>query len=212
MLNNTPGKLYIISAPSGTGKTSLVKQILAEDPQLRVSISHTTRLMRPKEQDKINYYFVSDEQFDEMIQQQAFLEHAHVHQYRYGTSRHYVHEQLSKGLDVLLEIDWQGAQQIREKIKDTVSIFILPPSFAALSERMTERKQDSQATITQRLKNAHEELKHYREFDYLVVNKDFEKAVFELRSIITAQRLLYTHASHYHAELIEELLKEREVV
>ena len=185
----TTGKLYIISAPSGAGKTSLVKQLRAEVDSIAVSVSHTTRAMRPGEQDAKDYFFVSREQFLAMVIDQAFLEHAQVFDNFYGTAQKTVTDNLEKGLDVILEIDWQGAQQIKALIPAAVSVFILPPSIEVLQQRLQNRGQDSAEIIARRMRDAVAEMQHYAEFDYLVVNDDFQLALNQLKSIIIANRL-----------------------
>ena len=185
----TTGKLYIISAPSGAGKTSLVKQLRAEVDSIAVSVSHTTRAMRPGEQDAKDYFFVSREQFSAMVIDQAFLEHAQVFDNFYGTAQKTVTDNLEKGLDVILEIDWQGAQQIKALIPAAVSVFILPPSIEVLQQRLQNRGQDSAEIIARRMRDAVAEMQHYAEFDYLVVNDDFQLALNQLKSIIIANRL-----------------------
>ena len=185
----TTGKLYIISAPSGAGKTSLVKQLRVEVDSIAVSVSHTTRAMRPGEQDAKDYFFVSREQFLAMVIDQAFLEHAQVFDNFYGTAQKTVTDHLAKGLDVILEIDWQGAQQIKALIPAAVSVFILPPSIEVLQQRLQNRGQDSAEIIARRMRDAVAEMQHYAEFDYLVVNDDFQLALNQLKSIIIANRL-----------------------
>ncbi len=186
-MNN--GKLYIVSAPSGAGKTSLVRQLIADLAQLTVSISHTTRPMRPGEKHGQDYYFVSVSEFQAMLQAQAFLEHAQVFDNFYGTAQQTVQENLNQGLDVILEIDWQGAQQIKQLRPDSVSIFILPPSTEILLQRLRNRGQDDEQTIARRMRDAVTEISHHDEFDYLVVNDVFAQALTELKSIIIANRL-----------------------
>lgn len=185
----TIGKLFIISAPSGAGKTSLVKQLLAQITQLSVSISHTTRTMRPGEIQGQDYFFVPVAEFQTMLQQDAFLEHAQVFDNFYGTAKQTVQENLNQGLDVILEIDWQGAQQIKQIIPDSLSIFILPPSIAVLHKRLTNRGQDDEQIIERRMLDAVAEMRHFEEFDYLIVNDVFENALTELKSIIISHRL-----------------------
>ena len=180
------GRLHVMSAPSGAGKTSLVKALLAARPQLAVSVSTTTRTRRPNEVDGRDYYFVSNEEFDRRVAAGAFLEHARVFDNQYGTSREQVAAKLAAGHNVLLEIDWQGARQIRARAPDCVSIFILPPSRAALEERLRARKTDSDAVIARRLADAADDMSHCLEFDYAVVNDRFEQAVAELLTIIDA--------------------------
>ncbi len=196
------GKLYIVSAPSGAGKTSLVRQLIADLAQLTVSISHTTRPMRPGEQHGQDYYFVSVSEFQAMLQAQAFLEHAQVFDNFYGTAQQTVQENLNQGLDVILEIDWQGAQQIKQLRPDSVSIFILPPSTEILQQRLRNRGQDDEQTIARRMRDAVTEMSHHDEFDYLVVNDVFAQALTELKSIIIANRL----TRHRQQQLLQPLL------
>lgn len=178
------GRLYVISAPSGAGKTSLVKALLQGEPNLRLSISHTTRTRRPTEIEGREYHFVSKPQFEQLVERHEFLEHARVFDNNYGTSRAFVEGQLAQGHDVLLEIDWQGAQQVRRAMSDCVSIFILPPARTALAERLARRKTDTAEVIRRRLQDAAGDMSHYREFDYVVVNDDFQRAVADLKRII----------------------------
>ena len=182
------GTLYIVAAPSGAGKTSLVKSLVETTSDVVVSISHTTRPPRPGEQDGVHYHFIPLPSFETMIAQGAFLEHAQVFGNRYGTSRAAVLAKLQAGLDVILEIDWQGAQQVRKQLPDSPSIFILPPSRDALRQRLAGRGQDSAEVIERRMAAALDELSHYVEFDYLVINDQFETALTELSAIIIAQR------------------------
>jgi guanylate kinase len=183
------GKLYIIAAPSGAGKTSLVKKIVAELDQLSVSVSHTTRTMRPGEIHGKDYFFVNLDEFKQMIADHAFLEHAQVFDNFYGTAQLSVAQQLDNGIDVILEIDWQGAQQVRKSLPNSISIFILPPSIEVLLKRLEDRGQDSQEIIERRMQDAVSEMSHYNEFDYLIVNDDFNLALAELKSIIVCHRL-----------------------
>lgn len=200
------GRLYIISAPSGAGKTSLVKQLKNVMDDLVVSVSHTTRPMRNGEVDGVDYFFVSVDTFKAMIEAQAFLEHAQVFGNFYGTAQKTVTDNLAQGLDVILEIDWQGAQQVRKLLPDSVSIFILPPSIEVLKQRLQNRGQDSDETIARRMRDAVTEMSHYPEFDYLVVNDDFDLALNQLKSIITANRLLQNKQQQVLAPLLQNLL------
>ena len=181
------GTLFVISAPSGAGKTTLVKALLQSEPNLRLSISHTTRARRPTEQQGREYHFLPLAEFEELAARGEFLEYARVFDHYYGTSRPYVAEQLADGHDVLLEIDWQGAQQVRRAMPRCVSIFILPPSRGTLAERLARRATDTPEVIARRLKDAAADMSHYREFDYVVVNDEFDRAVGELRRIIAGQ-------------------------
>ena len=201
------GTLFIVAAPSGAGKSSLVNACLARDPQIALSISFTSRAPRPGERHAQHYHFVSAEEFQRMIDAGDFFEWANVHGDLKGTARQSVEPQLAAGHDVLLEIDWQGAQQVRAKVPDAVSIFILPPSREALEERMRKRGQDSEDTIARRLAAAREEMSHYGEFDYVIVNEIFETAVIDMSSIFTASRLRRNLQTARHQALISRLLK-----
>lgn len=202
----TLGTLYIIAAPSGAGKTSLVKKLVETTPGVTVSISHTTRPPRPGERDGEHYYFVAPTAFEAMIAESAFLEHAQVFGNRYGTSRATVQAQREAGLDVILEIDWQGARQVRAQMPDSSSIFILPPSREALRQRLTCRGQDSAEVIERRMTAALDELSHYVEFDYLVINDDFAIALDALRAIVIAHRQRRTVQVAQQWELLHLLL------
>ncbi len=200
------GTLFIISAPSGAGKTSLVKQLVETTPGIAVSVSHTTRPPRPGEQDGVHYHFISLATFEEMLKADAFLESALVFGNRYGTSRAAVLDQLQNDQDVILEIDWQGAQQVREQMAESASIFILPPSRDALRQRLTGRDQDSAEVIDRRMAAALDELSHYAEFDYLVINDEFATALDELRAIVVAQRQRRAAQLQRRRELLQALL------
>ncbi len=200
------GTLYIVAAPSGAGKSSLVNATLARDPQICLSISFTSRGPRPGEQQGRHYHFVSADEFQRMIDAGDFFEYARVHGDWKGTARQSVEPQLASGRDVLLEIDWQGARQVREKVPEAVSVFILPPSLQALEQRMRKRGQDSEEVIARRLAAAREEMSHYGEFDYVIVNEDFDTAVGEMCAIFTASRLRRPVQQVRHAALIHTLL------
>lgn len=200
------GTLFIFSAPSGAGKTSLVTSLLACTQHIGVSVSHTTRAPRPGEVDGKNYHFVSKEEFIRMAGEGAFLEHAQVFDNYYGTSQAWVEAELEAGRDVILEIDWQGAQQVRRLIKDTVNVFIAPPSISALRERLRNRKQDDEEIIERRMRDARNEMSHFVEYDYLIINDDFDNTLQELRSIVIARRHRLTAQQVRHAEVINNLL------
>jgi len=200
------GTLYTVSAPSGAGKTSLVNALLERCPDLQVSISHTTRAMRPGEEDGVNYHFVGESEFTAMLARQEFLEHARVFGNLYGTSRNWVEKQLARGIDVVLEIDWQGARQVKTLMPESRAIFILPPSRASLEERLNARGQDPVEVIDARMAEAVEEMSHYVDSDFVVVNSDFEEALSELRAIITSQRLRTPRQREALDGLLRELL------
>lgn len=207
-MNRTNGTLWIISAPSGAGKTSLVKALLEQEPGLSLAVSYTTRPPRPGERDGVHYHFVEESVFLRMVQEDAFLEHAQVFGNRYGTAEATVREGLEAGRDLLLEIDWQGARQVRERFPAAVSVFVLPPSAQALHERLRGRGQDSEAVIGARMAQARSEASHYDEYDYLVVNDDFEAALGELRCLVRAESLRCARARRRLAPLLEGLLGE----
>ena len=198
------GKLFVIAAPSGAGKTSLVRALMQRRPALRFSISYTTRQQRPNERDGHDYFFVDKAQFERMAAAGDFLEHARVFDNYYGTSRSQVERILDAGQDVLLEIDWQGAQQIRSTLPECRSIFVLPPSRAALEQRLRSRGTDSDEVIARRLRDSLADLSHWSEFDYIVVNDDFERATAELEAIVTGQG---EHLRRDRAELRELLAR-----
>ncbi len=200
------GTLYIISAPSGAGKTSLVKALLAQDSQVQVSVSDTTRAMREGEVDGVDYNFVEMSVFDLQITQAVYLEYAEVFTNKYGTSKNWVDAKLATGVDVILEIDWQGAQQVRELVSEAVSIFILPPSQPELLKRLQGRGTDEQSVVDHRMANAVGEMEHYDEFDYLVINDDFNDALVQLQAVFNAQRLLLANQSQRHGALLSKLL------
>ena len=198
------GTLFIISAPSGAGKTSLVTEILARMNNIQASISHTTRAARSGETDAVNYHFVSEQTFHSMVADNAFLEHAEVFGNFYGTSKQWVQETLNAGTDVILEIDWQGAEQVRQQLAQSKSIFILPPNQQALRERLNGRGQDDIEVINKRIAAATEEMSHYVEADYLVINDDFDLALEQLKGIISAQRCKMPIQGH--EKLLSDLL------
>ena len=200
------GTLYIVAAPSGAGKSSIVNAVLARDPQIALSISFTSRQPRPGERHAQHYNFVTADEFKGMIRAEDFFEYAQVHGDWKGTARQSVEPQLNAGKDVLLEIDWQGARQVRDKVPDAVSVFILPPSREALEQRMRNRGQDSEAVIQQRLAAAREEMSHFDEFDYVIVNEVFEAAVDDMCAIFTASRLRREPQVARHEGLISALL------
>lgn len=202
----TTGTLYIISAPSGAGKTSLVKALIDSEAQIRVSVSHTTRAMRPGEVDGVNYHFTSREQFHAMLDKAEFLEHAEVFGNLYGTSQEWVKQTLREGFDLILEIDWQGAQQVRRLMPESKSIFILPPTQEALRHRLTNRGQDSGEIIEQRMREAVSEMSHYVEYDYLLINDDFAHALSDLKAIFRSNQLLQNPQQQRHSGLLSELL------
>ena len=194
------GRLFMVTAPSGAGKSSLVNALLAADPAIMLSISHTTRDPRPGEVNGREYHFVSVAEFEERKAHGEFLESALVHGNYYGTSRVWIEEQMAAGRDVLLEIDWQGARQVREKIADIVGIFILPPSIESLTARLHKRGTDSEAVITRRLMGAGAEIAHAPEFEFVIINDSFETALSQLKAIVTASRLTYRHQAVRHRD------------
>ncbi len=200
------GQLYVISAPSGAGKTSLVKALRETLPGIAVSVSHTTRAMRPGEVDGVHYHFVDHPTFERMVEHGDFLEHARVFDNYYGTSKAAVEVSLAAGQDVILEIDWQGAQQVRTLFPETRGIFILPPAREVLESRLRDRGQDGEEVIARRMRDAVTEMRHYDEFDYVVVNDVFDEALHELACIFRAERLRLARAQAQHATLIQSLL------
>ncbi len=201
------GCLFVLAAPSGGGKTSLVKALLEREPGMRLSVSYTTRAPRPGEADGVDYHFVDEATFMALKDKGEFLEHAFVHGNWYATSATWLAREVQDGHDVLLEIDWQGARQVLELIPGSVLIFILPPSLASLRERLTKRGQDSQEVIARRIDAAREEMRHCGEFDYVIMNQDFARAVDDLSVIVRAARLAASRQQVRHATLITDLLK-----
>jgi len=202
----TQGNLYIISAPSGAGKTSLIKKLIPTVDNLMVSVSHTTRTQRAGETEGVDYFFISQNEFKNKINQQEFLEYAQVFDNFYGTTQCSVQNNLDHGQDVILEIDWQGADQIRRLLPDSITIFILPPSIEILRERLQGRGQDSKEIIERRMHDAVTEMSHYAEYDYIVVNDDFHTALTGLKSIILANRLDIKHQQLRLSTLLFDLL------
>ena len=202
-----PGQLYIVSAPSGAGKTSLLNALCQQLKHLTISVSHTTRAPRPGEVDGEHYHFVSVETFQREIEQGLFLEYAQVFDNYYGTSRTAVNSLFTAHKDGILEIDWQGARQVRESAKSVISIFILPPSQASLEERLRNRKQDSEDIIQRRMRDARNEISHYAEYDYVIINDNFDDALADLIAIFRSERLRLKRQQLHHADLLAELVK-----
>ena len=202
------GCLFVLAAPSGGGKTSLVGALLGREPGIRLSVSYTTRAPRPGEIDGVHYHFVDERHFLALRAKGEFLEHAMVHGYWYATSATWLTDQVARGHDVLLEIDWQGAAQVRRLIPEAVHIFILPPSLASLKERLEKRGQDSPEVILQRLDAAREEMRHCNEFDYVIMNQDFARAADDLSAIVRAARLTAPRQAVRHAQLLQRLLEQ----
>lgn len=203
------GKLFIVSAPSGAGKTSLVKALIDSNPEVVVSISHTTRKKRPGEIDGKDYFFINFDQFKQMIERDEFIEYAKVFDNYYGTSQSCVKQQLAKGLKVILEIDWQGAAKVRDRIQNVQSIFILPPSKAELEKRLHDRGQDSEEIIERRMHDAEAEISHYNEFDFVLLNDDFDQALLELTSLVVEGRGSQSISEDNLQALAENLLSKR---
>lgn len=206
MVESCSGSLFIVAAPSGGGKTSLVKKLINDLSNIVVSISHTTRNMRPGETNGVDYFFVDDKEFLKMVDDSSFVEHAQVFNHYYGTSAAQIMERLKSGIDVVLDIDWQGANQIKSSFKDAVSIFVIPPSLEILKERLMNRQQDDSKTIAGRMHSAQDELSHYKDFDYLIVNDDFDIAASELQSIVVAHRLKIERQALKQRKLLSFLL------
>lgn len=205
-MHTVTGNLFIVSAPSGAGKSSLLRTLLKRYLGLKVAVSHTTRAPRPGERDGVHYNFVDHATFLDMVEQCEFLEHAQVFDNFYGTAEATVRETLHRGHNLILEIDWQGARQVRRRFPDACGIFIIPPSLEALRQRLTNRAQDSAAVIARRMKDAQQELSHYPEYDYLIINDDFERALEELHSIITAHDLQINRQTSRLTAMLRNLL------
>jgi len=205
MMDNFPGNLFVVAAPSGAGKSSLVKALMELDAQVRPSVSHTTRAPRGQEKHGREYFFVSAPEFDQMVASNSFLEWAHVHGQRYGTSRKAIEDRIAQGADVVLEIDFQGAIQIKKIFTNAVLIFILPPSWDELKSRLHNRGEDAPEVIALRLRNAAEEMAKVQEFDYVIINELFERALFDLKAIVHAQRLKYPAQRRARADIFQAL-------
>jgi guanylate kinase len=200
-----PGNLIVVAAPSGAGKSSLVKALMEVDSHVQPSVSHTTRAPRGQEKHGREYFFVSDAEFDTMVQAQAFVEWAHVHNHRYGTSKKAIEDRMNHGADVVLEIDYQGALQIKQVFSNAVTIFILPPSWDELRSRLERRGEDSTAVIEVRLQNAAIEMAQANQFDFVIINEVFDRAVFDMKSIVHAQRLKYLAQRRARADTFNAL-------
>ena len=205
MMDNFPGNLFVVAAPSGAGKSSLVKALMELDAQVRPSVSHTTRAPRGQEKHGREYFFVSAPEFDHMVASNSFLEWAHVHGQRYGTSRKAIEDRIAQGADVVLEIDFQGAIQIKQIFTNAVLIFILPPSWEELKSRLHNRGEDAPEVIALRLQNAADEMAKVEEFDYVIINELFERALFDLKAIVHAQRLKYPAQRRARADIFQAL-------
>jgi guanylate kinase len=199
------GNLFVVAAPSGGGKTSLTRALLEREPGIRLSVSYTTRTPRPGERDGVDYHFIAADRFMALMAAGEFLEHAHVHGNWYATSSTWLKAEVDAGRDVLLEIDWQGAAQVRELVPDSVHVFILPPSLESLQQRLVKRAQDDDATIARRLNAARDEIRHCKEFDYVIINQDFASAVDDLSAIVRAARLRGAQQRVRCRALIEQL-------
>ena len=200
-----PGNLFVVAAPSGAGKSSLVKALMELDSRVQPAVSHTTRSPRGQEKHGREYFFLSSEEFDAMVLRNSFLEWAHVHEQRYGTSRQAIEERMANGSDVILEIDFQGAVSIKRIFANAVLIFILPPSWEELRSRLQRRGEDSPEVIELRLKNAAEEMAQAHEFDFVIINELFERAVFDLKTIVHAQRLKFSAQKRARADVFSAL-------
>ena len=199
----------MVAAPSGGGKTSLISALLKKDERVQLSVSYTTRPPRPGEVDSVHYHFVDEDSFQTLIDRKAFLEYASVFDYHYGTSREAVEQQLAAGFDVILDIDWQGARQIRNSFPSSRSIFVIPPSLDVLRQRLIERGQDNDTVVQRRMKDAQAEISHWDEFDFLIINDKFDEALGELHSIIRSGNLRQPYDQKQYGEILAELLGTR---
>jgi guanylate kinase len=200
-----PGNLFVVAAPSGAGKSSLVKELMELDSHVQPSVSHTTRAPRGQEKHGREYFFVSEQEFDAMVEADAFVEWAHVHNHRYGTSKKAIEDRMSQGADVILEIDFQGAVQIKRIFANAISIFILPPSWEELRSRLERRGEDSADVIELRLKNAAIEVAQVAQFDFVIINESFDRALFDLKAIIHSQRLKFSAQRRARADTFKAL-------
>lgn len=206
MVAEYKGNLIIVAAPSGGGKTSLVKKLIETLEDIEVSISHTTRPMRPGEKDGVDYFFTNEAEFLQMIEENAFVEHAYVFNHHYGTSVGQIQARLDAGIDVILDIDWQGAQQIKQLFPQAIAVFVIPPSLSVLKQRLLDRRQDNADIVNSRMHQAQDELAHFSEFDYLIVNENFEQAANELEAIVIANRLRMANQTIRQGKLLSFLL------
>lgn len=209
-MKNKKGSLFIIAAPSGAGKTSLAKAIVEQVNNIDVSISHTTRDARRDEKNDVDYHFTDENEFKSLINQNYFLEYAKVFDNYYGTSRDWVEKELATGKNIILEIDWQGAQQIKSQLRNSIGIFILPPDYQTLRSRLVNRQNDELEIIDRRMNAAREEISHYREFDYIVINDDFDVALSEIKVIITATNLGSCRQSAFYDDFVDEILSKED--
>jgi len=209
-MNNKKGTLFIIAAPSGAGKTSLVKAIIEQVDNIDVSISHTTRGSRHDEKDGVDYHFTDENEFKTLIKENRFLEYAKVYDNYYGTSRDWVEQELASGKNIILEIDWQGAQQIKSQLRNSIGIFILPPDYQTLRSRLVGRQNDELEIIERRMNAAREEISHYKEFDYIVINDNFEQALSEIKTIITATNLGSCRQSAFYDDFVGQIMAQKD--
>jgi guanylate kinase len=205
-MSQARGNLFILSAPSGAGKSSLINALLERHSDMQVSVSHTTRQPRPGEENGVHYHFVTADEFKQVINDDGFFEWAQVFDNYYGTSKQTIEQQLTNGIDVFLDIDWQGARQVRELVQDVRTIFIVPPSKRELEARLNNRGQDSQDVIASRMAKAQSETSHFDEYDFLIVNDDFDNALYQLETIVFASRLAQTNQALKHSHLLSDLL------